>query len=81
MQIRDHNWRKGGYEVLTYRKALLNKSRIGMYHVMMTLPDGMDYWKYATDQTKNKRPASSGKQGGIGLKAGGLVAEPYGCRI
>lgn len=24
-----------------------------MYHVMMTLPDGMDYWKYATDQTKN----------------------------
>ena len=24
-----------------------------MYHAMMTLPDGMDYWKYATDQTKN----------------------------
>lgn len=53
VQIRDHNWRKGGYEVLTYRQALLNKSRIGMYHAMMTLPDGMDYWKYATDQTKN----------------------------
>lgn len=53
VQIRDHNWRKGGYEVLTYRQALLNKSRIGMYHAMMTLLDGMDYWKYATDQTKN----------------------------
>ena len=36
-----------------YRQALLNKSRIGMYHAMMTLPEGMDYWKYATDQTKN----------------------------
>ncbi|KAA4027410.1 hypothetical protein ACNONS_13585 [Bacteroides xylanisolvens] len=39
--------------MLTYRQVLLNKSRIGMYHAMMTLPDGMDYWKYATDQTKN----------------------------
>lgn len=53
VQIRDHNWRRGGYGMLTYRQALLNKSRIGMYHAMMTLPDGMDYWKYATDQTKN----------------------------
>lgn len=51
--ISDHNWRRGGYGMLTYRQALLNKSRIGMYHAMMTLPDGMDYWKYATDQTKN----------------------------
>ena len=24
-----------------------------MYHAMMTLPDGMDYWRYSTDQTKN----------------------------
>lgn len=24
-----------------------------MYHAMMTLPDGMNYWKYATEQTKN----------------------------
>lgn len=53
VRIKDHNWRRGGYGVLTYRQALLNKSRIGMYHAMMTLPDGMDYWKYATDQTKN----------------------------
>lgn len=53
VRIRDHNWRRGGYGMLTYRQALLNKSRIGMYHAMMTLPDGMDYWKYATDQTKN----------------------------
>lgn len=53
VRIRDHNWRRGGYGILTYRQALLNKSRIGMYHAMMTLPDGMDYWKYATDQTKN----------------------------
>ncbi len=53
VRIRDHNWRRGGYGMLTYRQALLNKSRIGMYHAMMTQPDGMDYWKYATDQTKN----------------------------
>ena len=53
VQIRDHNWRSGGYGMLTYRKALLNKSRIGMYHAMMTLPDGMDYWTHATDQRKN----------------------------
>lgn len=53
VRISDHNWRRGGYGILTYRQALLNKSRIGMYHAMMTLPDGMDYWKYATDQTKN----------------------------
>ena len=53
VRIRDHNWRRGGYGMLTYRQALLNKSRVGMYHAMMTRPDGMDYWKYATDQTKN----------------------------
>lgn len=53
VRISDHNWRRGGYGMLTYRQALLNKSRIGMYHAMMTLPDGMDYWKYATDLTKN----------------------------
>lgn len=53
VRIKDHNWRKGGYGMLTYRQALLNKSRIGMYHAMMTLPDGMEYWKYTTDQTKS----------------------------
>lgn len=53
VRISDHNWRRGGYGMLTYRQALLNKSRIGMYHSMMTLPDGMDYWRYSTDQTKN----------------------------
>ena len=53
VRIRDHNWRRGGYGMLTYRQALLNKSRIGMYHAMMTLPDGIEYWKYSTDQTKN----------------------------
>ena len=53
VRISDHNWRRGGYGMLTYRQALLNKSRIGMYHAMMTLPYGMDYWKYATDQIKN----------------------------
>ena len=53
VRIRDHNWRRGGYGMLTYRQALLNKSRIGMYHAMLTLSDGMDYWNYATDMTKN----------------------------
>lgn len=53
LTIRDHNWRRGGYGRLTYRQALLYKSRIAMYHAMMTLPDGMDYWNLATDRTKN----------------------------
>lgn len=53
VRISDHNWRRGGYGMLTYRQALLNKSRIGMYHSMMTLPDGIDYWRHSTDQTKN----------------------------
>ena len=53
VRIRDHNWRRGGYGMLTFRQALLNKSRIGMYRAMMTLPDGEDFWKFATDQTKN----------------------------
>lgn len=34
VRIRDHNWRRGGYGMLTYRQVLLNKSRIGMYHAM-----------------------------------------------
>lgn len=51
--IKDHNWRKGGYGMLTYKQALLNKSRIGMYHAMMTLPDGKRYWKCATNQIKS----------------------------
>lgn len=53
LTIRDHNWRRGGYGRLTYRQALLYKSRIGMYHAMMTAPNGMDYWNLATDMTKN----------------------------
>lgn len=51
--IRDHNWRKGGYGMMTYRQALLNRSRIGMYYAIMTMKDGMEYWNYATDTTKN----------------------------
>lgn len=51
--IRDHNWRRGGYGRLTYRQALLCKSRIGMYRAMMTMPNGMDYWNLSTDRTKN----------------------------
>lgn len=53
LAIRDHNWRRGGYGRLTYRQTLLYKSRIGMYHAMMTAPNGMDYWNFATDRTKN----------------------------
>lgn len=53
LTIRDHNWRLGGYGRLTYRQALLGKSRIGMYRAMMTVPDGMAYWNLATDRSRN----------------------------
>lgn len=53
LTIRDHNWRRGSYGRLTYRQALLYKSRIGMYHAMMTVPNGMDYWNLVTDRTKS----------------------------
>lgn len=51
--IRDHNWRKGGYGMMTYSQALLNRSRIGMYYAIMTMKNGMEYWNCATDTTKN----------------------------
>lgn len=51
--IRDYNWQTGGYGKLTYRQALINQSRIGMYHAVMQAPVGMDYWTEATDTRKN----------------------------
>ena len=53
LRIRDYNWHSGGHGMLTYRQALLSKSWIGMYHALMTLPEGMNYWKHVTDHTKN----------------------------
>lgn len=49
LQIRDHNWRRGGYGEVTFEKALLMKSRIGMYKAFMTIPNGADLWKQAYD--------------------------------
>ena len=37
LKIRDHNWRRGGYGKVTFEKALLMKSRIGMYKAFMTM--------------------------------------------
>ena len=50
-QIRDHNWRKGGYGEVTFEKALLMKSRIGMYKAFMNMPNGADLWEQACDTT------------------------------
>ena len=47
LQIRDHNWRRGGYGKVTFEKALLMMSRIGMYKAFKTIPDGTDLWEKA----------------------------------
>lgn len=49
LQIRDHNWRRGGYGEVTFEKALLMMSRIGMYKAFMTMPNGTDLWEEACD--------------------------------
>lgn len=49
LKIRDHNWRRGGYGKVTFEKALLMKSRIGMYKAFMTMPNGADLWEQAYD--------------------------------
>ena len=49
LQIRDHNWRRGGYGKVTFGKALLMMSRIGMYKAFMTMPNGTDLWEEACD--------------------------------
>ena len=51
LQIHDHNWRKGGYGEVTFEKALLMKSRIGMYKAFMNMPNGADLWEQACDTT------------------------------
>ena len=47
LKIRDHNWRRGGYGEVTFEKALLMKSRIGMYKAFMTMPNGAELWEQA----------------------------------
>lgn len=51
LKIRDQNWRRGGYGTVTFKKALLMKSRIGMYKVFTTMPNGLDLWRQACDTT------------------------------
>ena len=51
LKIRDHNWRRGGYGTVTFKKALLMKSRIGMYKAFTTMPNGTDLWRQACDTT------------------------------
>ena len=51
LKIRDHNWRRGGYGETTFEKALLMKSRIGMYKAFTTMPNGTDLWRQACDTT------------------------------
>ena len=51
LKIRDHNWRKGGYGIVTFKKALLMKSRIGMYKAFTTMPNGTDLWRQACETT------------------------------
>ena len=53
LQIRDHNWRRGGYGKVTFEKALLMKSRIGMYKAFLTMPNGADLWEQACTPKSN----------------------------
>ena len=49
LQIRDHNWRRGGYGKVTFEKALLMMSRIGMYKAFMSMPNVTDLWEESCD--------------------------------
>lgn len=49
LQIHDHNWRRGGYGKVTFEKALLMKSQIGMYKAFMTMSNGTYLWEQAYD--------------------------------
>lgn len=53
MCVHDHNFRRGGYGKLTYKQALLKRSRISMFLAVLTMKDGMAYWKHVADTTKN----------------------------
>lgn len=35
LKIRDHNWRSGGYGKMTMREALMKKSNVAMYKIML----------------------------------------------
>lgn len=51
LKIRDHNWQRGGYGTVAFERALLMKSRIGMYKAFTTMPNGTDLWRQACETT------------------------------
>lgn len=50
ISIRDHNWRSGGYGVMTYRKALTHKSNVAMFKILQAKhgDNSFGIWKKMT---------------------------------
>lgn len=55
LKIRDHNWRSGGYGKMTMREALLKKSNVAMYKILLaTMGEKRtsSAWKKMTENVK-----------------------------
>ena len=52
--IRDHNWRSGGYGVMTCRQALTHKSNVAMFKILLENrgDDAFGIWKKMTSDEK-----------------------------
>ncbi len=54
ISIRDHNWRSGGYGVMTCRQALTHKSNVAMFKILLVNrgDDAFGIWKQMTSDEK-----------------------------
>lgn len=55
LKIRDHNWRSGGYGKMTMREALVKKSNVAMYKIMLAAMGeerASNCWKKMMGNTK-----------------------------
>ena len=54
ISIRDHNWRSGGYGVMTCRQALTHKSNVAMFKILLVHrgDDAFGIWKNITSDEK-----------------------------
>lgn len=54
ISIRDHNWRSGGYGVMTCRQALIHKSNVAMFKILLVNhgDDAFGIWKKMTSDEK-----------------------------
>ena len=54
ISIRDHNWRSGGYGVMTCRQALIHKSNVAMFKILLVNcgDNAFGIWKKMTSDEK-----------------------------